>query len=77
MVMTKQELEQYEYASLLGKCDNKEERQKMLEQVEVLVRYRSAMAQQILVHKDDPGLLKAMKHLYTHYNNLIKENLGV
>jgi len=75
--MTEQELEQYEYASLLGKCDNQEERQKMIEQVEVLVRYRSAIAQQILIHKDDPGLLKAMTHLYTHYNNLIKENLGL
>jgi len=75
--MTEQERQQYEYASLLGKCDHQEERQKMIERVEVLVRYRSAMAQQILIHKDDAGLLKAMKHLYTHYNNLIKENLGV
>jgi len=76
-MLDEQELKQYEYASLLGKCDNQEERQKMIEQVEVLIRYRSAMAQQILVHKDDPGLLKAMTHLYTHYNNLIKENLGL
>jgi hypothetical protein len=76
-MMDEQELKQYEYASLLGKCDNQEERQKMIERVEVLVRYRSAMAQQILTHKGDPGLLKAMKHLYAHYNNLIKENLGV
>jgi hypothetical protein len=76
-MMDEQERQQYEYASLLGKCDHQEERQKMIERVEVLVRYRSAMAQQILIHKDDAGLLKAMKHLYTHYNNLIKENLGV
>ena len=75
--MTEQERQQYEYASLLGKCDNQEERQKMIERVEVLVRYRGAVAQQILVHKDDPGLLKAMEHLYEHYNKLIKENLGL
>jgi len=76
-MMDEQELKQYEYASELSKCDNKEERQKMIERVEVLVRYRGAMAQQILIHKGDDGVLKAMKHLYTHYDNLIKENLGL
>jgi uncharacterized secreted protein with C-terminal beta-propeller domain len=50
---------------------------KMIERVEVLVRYRGAMAQQILIHKGDDGVLKAMKHLYTHYDNLIKEDLGL
>jgi hypothetical protein len=49
----------------------------MIERVEVLVRYRGAMAQQILIHKGDDGVLKAMKHLYTHYDNLIKESLGL
>jgi hypothetical protein len=49
----------------------------MIERVEVLIRYRGAMAQQILIHKGDDGVLKAMKHLYTHYDNLIKENLGL
>jgi len=76
-IMDEQEIKQYEYASELGTCDNKEERQKMIERVEVLVRYRGAMAQQILIHKGDDGVLKAMKHLYTHYDNLIKENLGL
>ena len=76
-MMDEQEIKQYEYASELGTCDNKEERLKMIERVEVLIRYRGAMAQQILIHKDDDGVLKAMKHLYTHYDNLIKENLGL
>ena len=76
-MMDEQELKQYEYASELSKYDSKEERQQIVERIEALIRYRGAMAQQILIHKDDPGLLKAMKHLYTHYNNLIKENLGV
>ena len=76
-MMDEQEIKQYEYASELSTCDNKEERQKMIERVEVLVRYRGAMAQQILIHKGDDGVLKAMKHLYTHYDNLIKENLGL
>ena len=75
--MDEQEIKQYEYASELSKCDNKEERLKMIERVEVLIRYRGAMAQQILIHKGDDGVLKAMKHLYTHYDNLIKENLGL
>lgn len=76
-MLDEQELKQYEYASELSMCDNKEERLKMIERVEVLIRYRGAAAQQILAHKEDAGLLKAMKHLYTHYNNLIKENLGL
>ena len=76
-IMDEQEIKQYEYASELGTCDNKEERQKMIERVEVLVRYRGAMAQQILIHKGDDGVLKAMKHLYTHYDNRIKESLGI
>ena len=76
-MMDEQELKQYEYASELSKYDNKEERQQMIEQIEVLIRYRGAMAQQILIHKGDDGVLKAMKHLYTHYDNLIKESLGL
>ena len=76
-MMDEQEIKQYEYASELSKYDNKEERQQMIEQIEVLVRYRGAMAQQILIHKGDDGVLKTMKHLYTHYDNLIKESLGL
>lgn len=76
-MMDEQEIKQYEYASELSKYDNKEERQQMIERIEVLIRYRGAMAQQILIHKGDNGVLKAMKHLYTHYDNLIKENLGL
>jgi hypothetical protein len=76
-MMDEQEIKQYEYASELSKYDSKEERQQIVERIEVLVRYRGAMAQQILIHKDDDGVLKAMKHLYTHYDNLIKENLGL
>jgi hypothetical protein len=76
-MMDEQEIKQYEYASELSKYDNKEERQQMIEQIEVLIRYRGAMAQQILIHKGDDGVLKAMKHLYTHYDNLIKESLGL
>jgi hypothetical protein len=76
-MIDEQEIKQYEYASELSKYDSKEDRQQIIERIEVLIRCRGAMAQQILIHKDDAGLLKAMKHLYTHYNNLIKENLGV
>jgi hypothetical protein len=76
-MMDEQEIKQYEYASELSKYDSKEERQQMIERIEVLIRYRGAMAQQILIHKGDDGVLKAMKHLYTHYDNLIKENLGL
>ena len=73
------EKEQYEYASELSKCDNKEERLKMIERVEVLIRYRGAMAQQILIHMNhnDEDLVKMLKHMYTHYDDLIKESLGV
>ena len=76
-MMDEQEIKQYEYASELSKYDSKEERQQIVERIEVLIRYRGAMAQQILIHKGDDGVLKAMKHLYTHYDNLIKENLGL
>jgi hypothetical protein len=76
-MMDEQEIKQYEYASELSKYDSKEDRQQMIERIEVLVRYRGAMAQQILIHKGDDGVLKAMKHLYTHYDNLIKESLGL
>jgi len=73
------EKEQYEYASALSKCDNKEERLKMIERVEVLIRYRGAMAQQILIHMnyDDEDLVKMLKHMYTHYDDLIKQSLGL
>jgi hypothetical protein len=76
-MMDEQEIKQYEYASELSKYDSKEERQQIVERIEVLIRYRGAMAQQILIHKGDEGVLKAMKHLYTHYDNLIKESLGL
>ena len=73
------EKEQYEYAAALSKCDNKEERLKMIERVEVLIRYRGVMAQQILIHKDldDEDLVKMLKHMYTHYDDLIKTSLGL
>ena len=76
-MMDEQEIKQYEYASELSKYDSKEERQQIIERIEVLIRYRGATAQQILIHKGDDGVLKAMKHLYTHYDNLIKESLGL
>jgi hypothetical protein len=73
------EREQYEYAAALGKCDSDESRQKMIERVEILIKYRGAMAQQLLIHKDldDEDLVKMLKHMYTHYDDLIKENLGL
>jgi hypothetical protein len=76
-MMDEQEIKQYEYASELSKYDSKEERQQIVERIEVLIRYRGAIAQQILTHKGDDGVLKAMKHLYTYYDNLIKESLGL
>jgi len=78
-MMDEQEIKQYEYASELSKCDNKEERLKMIERVEVLIRYRGVMAQQILIHKDldDEDLVKMLKHMYTHYDDLIKTSLGL
>ena len=73
------EREQYEYAEALGKCDNGESRQKMIERVELLIRYRGAMAQQLLDSElsDDKELYDLLKHMYQHYNDLIKESLGL
>ncbi len=78
-MMDEQEIKQYEYASELSKCDNAESRQKMIERVEVLIKYRGVMAQQILIHKDldDEDLVKMLKHMYTHYDDLIKQSLGL
>lgn len=78
-MVDEQEIKQYEYASELSKCDNAEERQKMIERVEVLIKYRGVMAQQILIHKDldDEDLVKMLKHMYTHYDDLIKQSLGL
>jgi hypothetical protein len=78
-MMDEQEIKQYEYASELSKYDNKEDRQQMIERVEVLIRYRGATAQQILIHKDldDENLVKSLKHVYTHYDDLIKQSLGL
>jgi len=73
------EREQYEYAEALGKCDNDESRQKMIERVELLIRYRGAMAQQLLDAElsDDKELYDLLKHMYQHYNDLIKSSLGL
>jgi hypothetical protein len=73
------EREQYEYAAALGKCDNDESRQKMIERVEILIKYRGAMAQQLLDSElsDDKELYDLLKHMYTHYDDLIKASLGL
>ena len=73
------EREQYEYAAALSKCDNDGSRQKMIERVELLIRYRGAMAQQLLDAElsDDKELYDLLKHMYQHYNDLIKESLGL
>ncbi len=39
----------------------------------------AAAVQQILIHMnhDDEDLVKMLKHMYTHYDDLIKESLGL
>jgi len=73
------EREQYEYAATLGKCDSDESRQKMIERVEILIKYRGVMAQQLLDSElsDDKELYNLLKHMYTHYDDLIKASLGL
>ena len=62
------EREQYEYAAALGKCDNAEERQKIVDRIGVLLKYRGSMAQQLLDLEggDDEELV-----------NLLKVNVGI
>ena len=78
-IMDDFEREQYEYAAALSKCDNTEERQKMIERVEILIKYRGTMAQQLLDMEvnGDEELLSLLKHMYTHYDDLIKASLGL
>lgn len=73
------EREQYEYAAALSKCDNAESRQKMIERVEILIKYRGTMAQQLLDAElsDDKELYDLLKHMYQHYDDLIKQSLGL
>jgi hypothetical protein len=73
------EREQYEYAAALSKCDNDESRQKMIERVEILIKYRGTMAQQLLDAElsDDKELYDLLKHMYQHYDDLIKQSLGL
>jgi hypothetical protein len=78
-IMDDFEREQYEYAAALSKCNNDESRQKMIERVEILIKYRGSMAQQLLDSElsDDKELYDLLKHMYQHYDDLIKESLGV
>ena len=73
------EREKYEQAIALGKCDDECERTKMIERVGVLLKYRGSMAQQLLDSElsDDEELYDLLKHMYTHYDDLIKESLGL
>ena len=77
--MNEFDLEKYEYAVALGNCENSAERQRLIERVEVLIKYRGAMAQQILDNVDagDVELLKLLEHMYTHYDDLIKQSLAL
>jgi hypothetical protein len=69
----------YEQAIALGKCDDECERKKMIERVGVLLKYRGAMAQQLLDSElsDDEELYGLLKHMYQHYDDLIKQSLGL
>jgi len=73
------EREQYEYAVALGKCNDECECTKMIERVGVLLKYRGSMAQQLLDSKlsDDKELYDLLKHMYQHYDDLIKQSLGL
>lgn len=69
----------YEHAIALGKCDSEEERNKMIDRVSVLLKYRGSMAQQILDHinSQDKELLAMLEHMYNHYDDLIKQSLAL
>ena len=78
-IMNDFEREQYEYAAALGKCDNAEERQKIIDRIGVLLKYRGSMAQQLLDLEGggDEELVNLLKGMYQDYNNLIRESLGL
>ena len=69
----------YEQAIALGKCDSEDERNKMIDRVSVLLKYRGSMAQQILDHinSEDKELIAMLDHMYNHYDDLIKQSLGL
>jgi hypothetical protein len=73
------EREKYEQAVALGKYDEECERTKMIERVGVLLKYRGSMAQQLLDSElsDDKELYDLLKHMYQHYDDLIKQSLGL
>ena len=77
--MNEFDIERYEYAVALGKCDNAVERQKIIDRVAVLLKYRGNTAQQILDNVDlgDTELLTMLEHMYTHYDDLIKQSLAL
>jgi hypothetical protein len=69
----------YKQAIELGKCDSADERQKMIDRVSVLLKYRGSMAQQILDHinLEDKELIAMLEHMYNHYDDLIKQSLAL
>ena len=77
--MNEFDIERYEYAVALGKCDNAVERQKIIDRVAVLLKYRGNMAQQILDHtnSEDKELMSLLEHMYTYYDDLIKQSLAL
>ena len=77
--MNEFDIERYEYAVVLGNCDNAVERQKIIDRVAVLLKYRGSMAQQILDHtnSEDKELMSMLEHMYTHYDDLIKQSLAL
>jgi len=77
--MNEFDIERYEYAIALGNCDNTVERQKIIDRVAVLLKYRGSMAQQILDpnNSEDKELMSMLEHMYTHYDDLIKQSLAL
>ena len=77
--MNEFDIERYEYTIALGKCDNAVERQKIIDRVSVLLKYRGSMAQQILDpnNSEDKELMSMLEHMYTHYDDLIKQSLAL
>jgi ubiquinone biosynthesis protein COQ9 len=69
----------YKLAIELGSCDNAVERQKIIDRVSVLLKYRGSMAQQILDHinSEDKELIAMLEHMYNHYDDLIKQSLAL
>lgn len=69
----------YKHAAELGCCDSSEERTKLIERVEILIKYRGNMAKQILdnIDSEDKELLDLLKHMYEHYDDLIKQSLAL